>query len=179
MPDPFAEFVETYYRAAYNFAFSLSGNHADAADITQQAFYIAQKKSDQLRDPSKRKQWLFTILHREFLRTRRRAGRDQKHEQELKDAEQPPTYVDQATSIDGKAVVALLSSLDEIFRAPVGLFYFDQLSYREIAEVLDVPIGTVMSRLARGKRMLRQLIEGAPANQAANIVPMDGGQAHG
>lgn len=174
MSESFAEFVDSSYRAAYHFALSLSGNHADAADITQQAFYIAQKKNDQLRDPSKRKQWLFTILHREFLRTRRRAGRLQKHEEELKQVEPPPIVVDQAISIDARAVVALLSSLDEIFRAPVSLFYFEQLSYREIAEVLDVPIGTVMSRLARGKRMLRQLVEVADTEGKANILPMDG-----
>jgi DNA-directed RNA polymerase specialized sigma24 family protein len=60
MPDNFELFVEEHYRSAYLFALSLSGKHEDACDLTQQAFYIAQTKGAQVRDESKRKQWLFT-----------------------------------------------------------------------------------------------------------------------
>ena len=72
MSDSFEAFVEEHYQAAYHFALSLARHEADACDLTQQAFCIAQAKFHQVRDGSKQKSWLFTILMREFLRARRR-----------------------------------------------------------------------------------------------------------
>jgi RNA polymerase sigma-70 factor (ECF subfamily) len=60
--------------------------------------------------------------------------------------------------LDGKIVHQALLGLDDIYRAPMALFYLDQLSYREIAEVLEIPIGTVMSRISRGKAELRRIL---------------------
>jgi RNA polymerase sigma-70 factor (ECF subfamily) len=155
----FESFVEQYYQPAYRFAFSLCGNHHDAGDITQQAFYLAHTKSHQLRDASKRKQWLFTILHREFLRCHRRIVAHPQTTLEFSEPMLPHISVDHAMALDGKALLLVLKTLEENFRIPLVLFYLDQLSYREIATALDVPIGTVMSRLARGKQMLRQRLE--------------------
>jgi RNA polymerase sigma-70 factor, ECF subfamily len=158
-PESFESFVDRYYQPAYRFAFSLAGNHDDACDITQQAFYLAQTRSHQLRDASKRKQWLFTILHREFLSSHRRETAHPQISLEFSEPELPPITVDHAAGIDGKALLQVLQGLEINFRVPLVLFYLDQLSYKEIATTLDVPIGTVMSRLARGKQMLRQRLE--------------------
>jgi RNA polymerase sigma-70 factor, ECF subfamily len=128
----FPALVETYYAALYRFALSLAKNPSDACDLTQQTFFVWATKGHTLRDESKAKTWLFTTLYREFLRGRRRGAR--------------------LTAIDD---LAALQEVDEAFREPVALFYLQDLSYLEIAEILSVPIGTVMSRLSRGKAQLR------------------------
>lgn len=172
MSKDFARLVEEYYQPAYRFAFSLSGNHSDACDITQQSFYLAHVKSHQLRDPGKRKQWLFTILHREFLHLRRRETDHPHTTLEFSEASLPHISVDHATSIDAKTLLTVLQTLDVHFKAPLVLFYLDQLSYKEIASTLEVPIGTVMSRLARGRQMLRQRLEQKRGQDINKIVPI-------
>jgi RNA polymerase sigma factor (sigma-70 family) len=178
-PESFERFVDQYYQAAYRFAFSLAGNHNDACDITQQAFYLAHTRSHQLRDDSKRKQWLFTILHREFLSTRRRETAHPQISLEFSEPLLPPITVDHATNMDGKAVLLVLQDLDVNFRIPLVLFYLEQLSYKEIATTLDVPIGTVMSRLARGKQMLRQRLEEKRTGDPGKIIPVRQPNAEG
>jgi RNA polymerase sigma-70 factor, ECF subfamily len=179
VPESFERLVEEYYQPAYRFAFSLSGNHNDACDITQQAFYLAHTKRHQLRDPAKRRQWLFTILHREFLRMRRRDTAHPHTTLEFSEHELVPINVDHATSLDSKTLMRVLETLDEHFKIPLVLFYLDQLSYKEIAATLEVPIGTVMSRLARGKQILRQRLEQKHEEDINKIVPLRQSAAEG
>jgi RNA polymerase sigma-70 factor, ECF subfamily len=181
MPDDFEKFVEEHYQPAFRFALSLSRNHDDACDLTQQAFFIAQTNQRQLRDRSKGKQWLFTILRREFLRTKRHEAVRQRYDVELEGDDSPLISVDHAANMDAKSLVTVLQGLDDHFRLPVSLFYFDQLSYKEIADILEVPIGTVMSRLARGKTMLRQRLESSRVTAAGKIVKVSeqGGRQSG
>ena len=170
MSESFEAFVEEHYQAAYHFALSLCRHEADACDLTQQAFCIAQAKFHQVRDKSKQKSWLFTILMREFLHARRRRALYEHHSLELVEAELPHITVDHAAQIDARSLVATLLTLDEHFRVPLALFYFEQLSYKEIAEMLHIPIGTVMSRLARGKELLRQAMEPARDKSSLHVL---------
>ena len=159
--DPqFENLVDLYYGDLYRFAFSLTRREADAADLTQQTFYIWARKGHQLRDPANVKSWLFTTIHREFLQWRRRQSRfsDEDWTAVVDNLSSvSPTAVNR---IDARALVQLLGKIDESFRAPLVLYFMEDLSYKEIAEVLDIPLGTVQSRIARGKMHLHLLLTG-------------------
>ena len=157
----FVQLVDAYYAPLYRFALSLARNAADAGDLVQQTFFIWATKGETLRESSKAKAWLFTTLYREFLRLRRRDARATSLE-ELPVAEQeiPDKEIDLVRRLDGDAVMTALQSIDELFRAPLTLFYLEEMSYQEIAAAIEVPIGTVMSRLARGKVQLRAVLAG-------------------
>jgi len=178
-PEAFARLVDENYQQAYRFALSLVGNNSDACDLTQQAFLIARIKGHQLREAAKAKQWLFTILHREFLGLRRRATAHPEANLEFVEHELPLITVDHAASIDAKDALAVLQTLEVNFKAPLGLFYMEQLSYKEIAVVLEIPIGTVMSRLARGKQMLRTRLEQRRVETERKILPLPKSAASG
>jgi len=153
-PD-FQQLVDRQYAPLYRFALSLSKSEADAADLTQQTFFLWASKGGQLRDRSKAKSWLFTTLYREFLSRRRHEVRFPNVE--LDDAREDETSIlPNVNAFDGVSILQALQEVDEPFRAPLTLFYLEQFSYREIADLLDVPIGTVMSRLSRGKAQLRR-----------------------
>jgi RNA polymerase sigma-70 factor (ECF subfamily) len=160
MPDDkeFESLVERYYAALYQFAFSLTRAEADACDLTQQTFTIWAAKGHQLRDRSKVKSWLFTTLHREFLDFRRRQNRFPQVEIEATEAELPVASPVAVSGLDVNQVLGALSRVDEVFQAPVALFYLQDHSYNEIAEILGVPLGTVKSRLARGLGQLQHLL---------------------
>ena len=156
----FEKLVACYYEPLYQFAFSLARDEADACDLTQQTFCVWAAKGHQLRDASKVKTWLFTTLHREFLGARRRQTRFPHVELEHAAAELPDVSPVTANRLDAGPVLEALASLDEIYQAPVALFYLQDCSYNEIAEILDVPLGTVKSRLARGLGRLHELLTG-------------------
>lgn len=154
--DEFEDLVDQYYQALYRFGFSLAKNPDRAADLVQQTFVIWAQKGHQLKDRSKAKTWLFTTLYREHLGIARRSQRHPETEIGEAEHELPHEEEESGRRLDAQRAVALLSELDETFRAPLTLFYLQQHSYKEIGEVLDVPIGTVMSRISRGKEQLRK-----------------------
>ncbi|QYM80584.1 RNA polymerase sigma factor [Horticoccus luteus] len=166
--DVFTALVDQHYTGLYRFALSLARNTADACDLTQQTFYIWARKGHSLRDVAKVKTWLFTTLYREFLRGRRRGARETALE-DAPEAELSDQDVDQLRRVDAAVAWEALTRVDEVFRAPLTLFYLEELSYQEIATTLNVPIGTVMSRLARGKSQLRAAL--ADRRAAAPVVP--------
>jgi RNA polymerase sigma-70 factor (ECF subfamily) len=138
----------------------------------QQTFYVWATKGHGLRDRSKAKTWLFTTLYREFLRGRRRGARVSALE-DLPPGESDPAEetVDLALKFDARMVMQALQEVDEGFRAALTLFYLDDLAYQEIADLLEVPIGTVMSRLSRGKAQLRAVLA---QREEAKVVSFPG-----
>jgi RNA polymerase sigma-70 factor (ECF subfamily) len=159
----FEKLVACYYEPLYQFALSLTRDEADACDLTQQTFCIWAAKGHQLRDASKVKTWLFTTLHREFLGARRRQTRFPHVELEHAAAELPVVSPVTVNHLDSARVLEALAALDKIYQAPVALFYLQDCSYNEIAEILDVPLGTVKSRLTRGLGRLHQMLTGDAA----------------
>ena len=154
----FESLVARYYAPLYQFAFSLTRAEAEACDLTQQTFTVWATKGHQLRDASKVKTWLFTTLHREFLESRRRQTRFPHFELEAAEAELPAVAPAAVSRLDAAQVLDSLAQVDEVFQAPVALFYLEDHSYNEIAEIIKVPLGTVKSRLARGVGQLQQLL---------------------
>jgi RNA polymerase sigma-70 factor (ECF subfamily) len=173
MPGPeFERVVADYYRPLYRFAFSLTCSEADACDLTQQTFYLWATKSHQLRDPAKAKPWLFTTLHRAFLGSRRTQTRFPHGELTEMESDLPIIAPEAARQLDAAQAVEALARMDDTYRAPVALFYLEDCSYLEIAEILDVPIGTVKSRLARGLAQLKQIF----SDDSARKKPQEGGE---
>lgn len=156
---PMEQLVDLYQAALYRFALGLTGSVHHAADLTQQTFLLWATKGHQLRDGTKARAWLFTTLHREFLRMRRQEARHPHTDLDAAEPEIPPVEPEVWSRLDGRIVLEALHSLEEPFRAPLLLFYLEELPYNEIAEALEVPIGTVMSRLSRGKSLLRQRLQ--------------------
>jgi len=149
------QLVNDHYGALYRYAYRLSGSASDAEDLTQEAFCQAQRKWLQLREPARVKSWLFSILRNAYLH-RMRAERRQRlvHLPDLDDVSEP--LPEPLPPVDPEQLQGALDELPEDFRTPVILFYFEDFTYRDIAEQMDLPLGTVMSRLARAKAHLRK-----------------------
>jgi RNA polymerase sigma-70 factor (ECF subfamily) len=154
----FENVVKNHHASLYRFALSLTRNESDAADLVQETFLRWAKKGHQLEDASKVKSWLFTTLHREFLGRRRRVIRFAHHELESVSDELPEVAPDFAGRVDWETVAACLERLDESFQAPVSLFYMEDCAYNEIAGILDLPLGTVKSRISRGIGQLQRML---------------------
>ncbi len=160
--EQFEALVSEYYEPLFRFAMSLSRTESDARDLTQQTFYIWATKGHQVRDQSKAKTWLFTTLHRTFLKARQRQTRFPHHELEEVTDQLPSLGPEQAIRVDALQVLPALAKVDETYQAALALFYLDDCSYKEIAAILEVPIGTVKSRIARGILQLRGILLSDP-----------------
>jgi RNA polymerase sigma-70 factor (ECF subfamily) len=168
----FEDIVDRFYPMLYRFALSLARNEADACDLTQQTFSTWAEKGHLLRDASKVKSWLFTTLYREFISNRRREMRWPKEELSEVENELPVALPETVDCLESAQVMDALHSIDETFRAPLVLFYLEENSYEEIAQILEIPVGTVMSRLSRGKQKLQQAFLRLQAPADSNVIRM-------
>lgn len=148
--------VAAYHEHLYRFAFSLAGNPDDASELTQETFCRLLSKGSQLRDASKVKTWLFTTLYRVFLGWKRHENRFPHFDICSVQEQLPALTPESADAADSETVMDEALAIEEHYRAPLVLYYLQGLSYREIAQTLDLPIGTVMSRLSRGKDLIRR-----------------------
>ena len=161
----FEAVAEAHYSSLYRFALGLTREESEARDLTHQTFYIWAAKGWQIKDSAKVRSWLITTLHREFLGRQRRAKRFPHVEISSVEHDLPDVTPATVERMDSEAVMKALLEVDETYRAPLLLFYFEDFSYKQIAEALGVPTGTVMSRLARGKEMLRRLLTETAADR--------------
>lgn len=166
----FRQLVETYYAPLYRFAMSLTRTEADAGDLVQDTFTVWAMRGHQLQDASKVKSWLFTTLHRRFLESQRRLTRFPHFEINAAEGELPNVDPELVNRLDAQSLVAILSQVDALFRAPVALFYLEEYSYNEIAEILDIPLGTVKSRIARGLGELKALFLDSPSRKEVKTL---------
>jgi RNA polymerase sigma-70 factor (ECF subfamily) len=159
--------------AVYRFALRLSGAPDRAEDLTQETFLRAFRSWDQYMPGTQCKSWLFTICRNVFLRQRERRQRHEEIVQENTARNTPgvepvnPVWasvigVDPEgeffESLVDDAILDAIDGLQEEYRSAVVLSDVEGLSYMEIAELMDVPVGTVKSRLFRGRRQLQKAL---------------------
>jgi RNA polymerase sigma factor (sigma-70 family) len=150
--------VDRFYGPLYQFAVRLTRSESDAADLVQQTFYTLIQHLHQIRDLSRIKCWLFTTLRRNFLMEVRHRAKHGEVEF-LPDVHGLATEdPGQWSALDALTVRRALLQVDESYRTALELFYVKNFSYREIGKALEIPIGTVMSRLSRGKSQLKSIL---------------------
>jgi RNA polymerase sigma-70 factor (ECF subfamily) len=149
-----ARLVVDHHADVYRYAYRLAGSTADAEDLTQQTFLAAQLKLAQLRSSDTARAWLFTILRNCYLKSRRRRSPLTAASVAL-DVNEIPADGTAEGPVDRERLQAALDGLPDEYKLVLMMFYFEECSYREIAERLDIPMGTVMSRLSRAKGQLR------------------------
>jgi len=153
------------------FARSLARDPAAADDLVQATLEKALTRAATRRDDAALQPWLFSILYRQFVDDRRRAARWSLVTRLLGAHDEPgPATPEQV--LDARTSLSALARLPDEQRALLMLVSVEGLAYREAAEVLGIPIGTVMSRLSRARRALRDLDDGAaPPPPAVKALP--------
>lgn len=148
----FSEQINIYRYQLYVVAYTILGNEDDAQDAVCSAILNAYEHLDQLKDSRKFKAWLITITKNEALQLRRKRMElpgDEKVEELLEPVRD--SY---------NELWDVVQNLKEEFRLVIVLFYYNDLSMREIAQILDIPVGTVKSRLNRGRNLIKEALEG-------------------
>ncbi|MFN2353250.1 MAG: RNA polymerase sigma factor [Desulfopila sp.] len=178
----FKELTYPHLEFLYNVALKYSGKSYDAEDLVQETMYTAYRKFSQLREESKCRSWLFMILRSHFLKERRQAVK----RPYLDDGE---GYLKNVTAgnknelaekyekkMNTEEIQLVLNMIPEKFKSPLLLYYMEEMTYQEISEYMDIPIGTVMSRLARGKKYMKnELVRRARgASDIKKIIPITG-----
>jgi len=172
--DVFWNLAQNQMQFLYNVALRYAGNRYDAEDLVQETLYTAYNKFHQLRDSRKFKSWMFTILRNHFLNWQRKKAPVQTDEFEngidyLSQLESVALQQDAASVYERKAeaetIQSILDKLPEKYKAVLILCYMEDSSYQEIAEMLGVPIGTVMSRLSRAKQMMKKALLRSTINE--------------
>lgn len=175
------EYLVTYYHSTvYNLVYGMLGNAGDAADATQEAFLKVFRGIRGFRRGSSLKTWLYRIAVREALNQRRwfwRHTRNQismdreneDHEPILQIEDEYAKLFEECSARELQGIVReALAHLATPFRSAVILRDLEGLSYEEVAEVLEVSVGTVKSRILRGRRALREILE--PVLRASEVT---------
>ena len=159
--DGFVREALSHVDSLYGTALRLTRRPADAEDLVQETYLKAFRASSQFEPGTNLKAWLFTILHNTFRNIRRHEGRSpvdvdsetvERAADVMAQGQTPEQLLTRAT-LDAD-LQAALDALPDAFRQAVWLRDVEEFSYAEIARILEVPIGTVMSRISRGRRML-------------------------
>jgi len=177
--DGFAAEALSYIDSLYGTALRLTRRQVDAEDLVQDTYLKAFRSEAQFQRGTNLKAWLFTILHNTFRNMRRHDGRNPvdvdsevvEQSANLSVHDQSPEQILTRATLDAD-LQAALDALPEAFRQAVWLRDVEELTYAEIAGVLEVPIGTVMSRISRGRKMLYERLAGARTEpkQRADVV---------
>ena len=165
--DEFEELALPHIDSLYNFAIKLTRNEGDAEDLVQETYLRAYKFFDKYKKDTHIKAWLFSILRNTFINIYRK----KKKEPEKVDFHSVEQFIDKLTNRDNllskddisndlskdtldSEIKSALDELPEEFRSVILLSDIEGFSYQEISDIIKCPIGTVMSRLHRGRKIL-------------------------
>ena len=179
------DYLVTYYHGSvYNLVYGILSDRADAADVTQEVFLHAFRGIHGFRRGSSLKTWLYRISIRQALNHRRWCWRHHRQQvsidsdeqgngsvAELQDDEITP-FEQCATHEMQAAVRRALAAVPALFRSAVILRDLEGLSYEEVAEILEVSVGTVKSRILRGRRLLKEILRPLAASGANVTAPV-------
>lgn len=169
-PEFFEQLAMPLFDSLYNLAHWLTGNRVDAEDLVQETYAKALRGIKSFQEGTNLRAWMFRILRNTFLTSRSglAARNTSSLEDEAEEAEALTAHTITPESVllrseDRQLVLAALAELPVHYREVLLLCEVEELSYREIADVLSLPIGTVMSRLSRARNSLRQRLVEMPS----------------
>tara|TARA_Y100000310_G_scaffold146833_1_gene146149 strand:- start:90 stop:665 length:576 start_codon:yes stop_codon:yes gene_type:complete len=169
----FDKYLLPHASVIFRSAFRLCGNRQGAEDLVQETYFQALKNFGQLKDRERCKYWLFAIMRNLFLKDIEKSkNRIEIEFDSVCDTLHSKVNTPEKDFLGDEVRHALLSAmnkLDERLSQPIQSFYFEGLSYQEIATQLDIPIGTVMSRIARAKVYLKRDL----VRSKAPLFPVD------
>jgi len=157
-PSAFDALVERWHEPLWRYVRSMTGDPATAEEVLQDGWLRILRGIDRLREPARLQAWLFSIVRRAFVDRLRARYADSG----LEPLDEEPPEEDPASELgweESESLHRALQTLPPPDRETVVLFYLQELDLREVAEVLDVPVGTVKSRLHRARRSLRDQLE--------------------
>jgi RNA polymerase sigma-70 factor, ECF subfamily len=182
--DPRTRFTDEaipYMSRLYPAALRLTRNHSDAEDLIQETFAKAYVKFNQFSPGTNLKAWLYTILVRTFYSTCRRKDRRvgeilaaEVDGSQVREGLGEPSRSAESEALErlgGSGVMRALAELPECFRQAIYLADIEGYRYSEIAEIMGTPLGTVMSRIHRGRAMLRRRLRTYARSQPAAVTP--------
>jgi RNA polymerase sigma-70 factor (ECF subfamily) len=175
----FKELTYPHMKLLYNVALKYTGNVFDAEDIVQETYLMAFNKFHQLKEPSKCKPWLLRILRNNFLKTCQK----NKNQQRLSETDYieflknhiKPKDADEIL-VNKSQIKTLKTAIEQLplkYREVLTLYYMDEMLYKDIAKALDIPIGTVMSRLTRARQGMKINLLKQMTHNRKNIVDIN------
>ena len=172
-PEFFELLAMPLFDQLYNFAHWLTGDRSDAEDLVQETYAKALKNFELFQEGTNLRAWMYKILRNTFLSSR--TGLAAKNTDTLDDDAEIAATTPTSESLllqmeNSQAVMDALASLPMGYREIILLVDVEELSYKDAAQVLNVPIGTVMSRLSRARNLLRQALTAKPPERASNAV---------
>jgi RNA polymerase sigma-70 factor (ECF subfamily) len=172
-PEFFELLAMPLFDQLYNFSHWLTGDRSDAEDLVQETYAKALKNFELFQEGTNLRAWMYRILRNTFLssRTSLAAQKTDALDDDTEIASNAPTPESALLQLENsQAVIDALATLPVGYREMILLIDIEELSYKDAAQVLNVPIGTVMSRLSRARNLLRQALTAKPPERASNAV---------